>query len=131
MFVWCSARKWNCISYASIKTCYLKHGPTIAIPCSSSRWSSCKIVEVLGLASCHFRKKNCRYVYTGWGGASSLARDPPHPLWPPALKLFKTINTVFLGAFTHTHMISHEGGNLSILFRFFLSVSKVTFYGLP
>ena len=39
----------------------------------------------------------------GMGGASSLARDPPHPLWPPAVKLLKNHFTVFLGVYTHTH----------------------------
>ena len=78
--------------------------------------------EVLGLASCHFEKN--RYVFTGWGGASSLARDPPHPLWPPVSK--KTMQNgckrahprscfqkrsakvripVYLGVYTHTHKV--------------------------
>ena len=67
--------------------------------------------EVLGLASCHVRKKTCRYIYTGWGGVSSLAGDPPPPAPAPCLKSsmceFGRVDTVLLGVFTHTHTHTH------------------------
>ena len=45
------------------------------------------IRQGLNPETCRLDTKQCRYVYTGPGGVSSVATDPPGPRWPPALKL--------------------------------------------
>ena len=45
------------------------------------------IRQELNPETCRLDTKQCRYVYTGPGGVSSVATDPPGPRWPPALKL--------------------------------------------
>ena len=71
-------------------------------------------IEVLGLASCHcwmfwgswFSLLPCRYVFTGWGGASSLARDPPPSPLAPCVKkeIWKPIHRVSRCFLTHTYV---------------------------
>ena len=45
------------------------------------------IRQELNPETCRLDTKQCRYVYTGPAGVSSVATDPPGPRWPPALKL--------------------------------------------
>ena len=58
------------------------------------------------------RATACRYVYTGPGGVSSLATDPPGPRWPPArlevLHLFRWYTHIYIYVYIYISYITYH-----------------------
>ena len=77
------------------------------------------------------RATACRYVYTGPGGVSSLATDPPGPRWPPArlevLHLFRwyTHTYIYVYIYVYIYIIYH------ISYIIYLSICPVLSQSYP